>query len=163
MKKYKVAFMVPLYLNEMGKLDVGKEDAPKAQKARSLSFLQYYEGFMMAVRDLEKEGLKLDLKVFDVTDNVSTAERALAEIEGQEYDLIVGPFFGKSFAVIEDYAKSMGITMVNPLSNRESVIVDSPNVVKVKPGNVGLIMSLTALEKQLSQCQRFHCQQGEVE
>ncbi len=147
MKKYKVAFMVPLYLNEMGKLDVGKEDAPKAQKARSLSFLQYYEGFMMAVRDLEKEGLKLDLKVFDVTDNVSTAERALAEIEGQEYDLIVGPFFGKSFAVIEDYAKSMGITMVNPLSNRESVIVDSPNVVKVKPGNVGLIMSLTALVK----------------
>ena len=146
-KRYKVALMVPLYLGEMGKLDVAKENVPKAQKSRSLSFLQFYEGFLMAAKDLEREGLKLDLKVFDVTDNVSSAERALSQIEGQELDLIVGPFFGKSFSVIEEYAKTMGITMVNPLSNRESVIVDSPNVVKVKPGNVGLVMTITNLVK----------------
>ena len=146
-KRYKVALMVPLYLGEMGKLDVAKENVPKAQKSRSLSFLQFYEGFLMAAKDLEREGLKLDLKVFDVTDNVSSAERALSQIEGQDLDLIVGPFFGKSFSVIEDYAKTMGITVVNPLSNRESVIVDSPNVVKVKPGNVGLVMAITNLIK----------------
>lgn len=146
-KRYKVALMVPLYLGEMGKLDVAKENVPKAQKSRSLSFLQFYEGFLMAAKDLEREGLKLDLKVFDVTDNVSTAERALGQIEGQEFDMIVGPFFGKSFTIIEDYAKTMGITMINPLSNRESVIVDSPNVVKVKPGNVGLVMTITNLIK----------------
>lgn len=146
-RRYKVALMVPLFLGEMGKLDVSKENVPKAQKSRSMAFLQFYEGFMMAVRDLEKEGLKLDLKVFDVTDNVASAERALREIEGQELDLIVGPFYGKAFTVIEDYAKPLGITMINPLSNRESVIVDSPNVVKVKPGEVGLIMAITNLVK----------------
>ena len=135
-KRYKVALMVPLYLGEMGKLDVAKENVPKAQKSRSMAFLQFYEGFIMAVKDLEKEGLKLDLNVFDVTENVASAERALTAIEGKDYDLIVGPFYGKSFTVIEDYAKTAGITMINPLSNRESVIVDSPNVVKVKPGNV---------------------------
>jgi LysM repeat protein/ABC-type branched-subunit amino acid transport system substrate-binding protein len=146
-KRYKVALMVPLYLGEMGKLDVAKENVPKAQKSRSMSFLQFYEGFVMAAKDLEKEGLKLDLKVYDVTDNVSTAERALQAIEGQDFDMIVGPFFNKSFTIIEEYAKSMGIVMVNPLSNRESVIVDSPNVVKVKPGNVGLVMAITNLVK----------------
>jgi len=146
-RRYKVALMVPLYLGEMGKLDVPKENVPKAQKSRSMLFLQFYEGFMMAARDLEREGLKLDLKVFDVTENTATAEHALSQIEGQDLDLIVGPFFGKSFEVIEEYAKAMGITVVNPLSNRESVIIDSPNVVKVKPGNVGLIMSITNLVK----------------
>lgn len=146
-KRYKVALMVPLYLGEMGKLDMAKENVPKAQKSRSMSFLQFYEGFVMAAKDLEKEGLKLDLKVYDVTDNVSTAERALQAIEGQDFDMIVGPFFNKSFTIIEEYAKSMGIVMVNPLSNRESVIVDSPNVVKVKPGNVGLVMAITNLVK----------------
>jgi LysM repeat protein/ABC-type branched-subunit amino acid transport system substrate-binding protein len=146
-KRYKVALMVPLYLGEMGKLDVAKENVPKAQKSRSMSFLQFYEGFVMAAKDLEKEGRKLDLKVYDVTDNVSTAERALQAIEGQDFDMIVGPFFNKSFTIIEEYAKSMGIVMVNPLSNRESVIVDSPNVVKVKPGNVGLVMAITNLVK----------------
>ena len=146
-KRYKVALMVPLYLGEMGKLDVGKESVPKAQKSRSMSFLQFYEGFVMAAKDLEREGLKLDLKVYDVTDNVSSAERALQAIEGQDFDMIVGPFFNKSFTLIEEYAKSMGITVINPLSNRESVIVDNPNVVKVKPGNVGLVMAITNLVK----------------
>ena len=82
-----------------------------------------------------------------MTENTASAERALSQIEGQDLDLIVGPFFGKSFEVIEEYAKAMGITVVNPLSSRESVIIDSPNVVKVKPGNVGLIMSITSLVK----------------
>ena len=41
---------------------------------------------------------------------------------------------------IEEYAKAHNIVVVNPLSTRESVIVDNPNVVKVKPGEVGQIL-----------------------
>ena len=144
-KRYHVALMVPLYLNDVGNLDLSKERAAKNQKSREMSVIQFYEGFMMAAESLADKGLKLDLNVFDVTDNVSTAERALQQIEGQDYDLIVGPFFGKSFNVIEEYARANGITVVNPLSTRESVIVDNPNVVKVKPGDTGLILSLSSL------------------
>ncbi|MBQ8957694.1 MAG: LysM peptidoglycan-binding domain-containing protein [Bacteroidales bacterium] len=144
-KRYHVALMVPLYLQDVDNLNLSKEGAAKTQKARALSFIQFYEGFMMAAESLADKGLKLDLNVFDVTDNVSTAERALQQIEGRDYDLIVGPFFGKSFNVIETYAKANGITVVNPLSNRELVIEDNPNVVKVKPGDLGLILSLSNL------------------
>ena len=122
LKHYKVALMVPLYLQDVGTLELSKENLPKLQKARSLSFVQFYEGFMMAVDKLEKDGLKLDLTVLDVTDNVSTAEDALSQIRGKDFDMIVGPFFGKSFAVIEEYAKSHNIVVVNPLSTRESVV-----------------------------------------
>ena len=146
-QRYHVALMVPLYLNDVSSLEVSKENLQKAQKSRPLSFLQFYEGFMMAVEALERQGLKLDLDVIDVTDNVASAEKALRQIQNEDLDLIVGPFFGKSFAVIEEYAKSNGITVVNPLSTRESVIKDSPNVVKVKPGDIGLIMTLSNLVK----------------
>lgn len=146
-RRYHVALMVPLYLNDVSSLEVSKENLQKAQKSRPLSFLQFYEGFMMAVEALERQGLKLDLDVIDVTDNVTSAEKALRQIQNEDLDLIVGPFFGKSFAVIEEYAKSNGITVVNPLSTRESVIKDSPNVVKVKPGDMGLIMTLSNLVK----------------
>ena len=146
-KRYNVALMIPLYLYDLGSLDVSKENIAKLQKARPLSFLQFYQGFMMAVEKLEKEGLKLNLTVIDVTDNVSSAHQALTQIEGKELDMIVGPFFAKSFEVIEEYAKDKGIIVVNPLSVRSSVVVDNPNVVKVKPGDTGLILTLTNLVK----------------
>lgn len=146
-RRYRVALMVPLYLNDIGNIEVSKEKAGKAQKSRSMSFLQFYEGFMMAAEALEQQGLKLDLTVLDVTDNVSTAERALTSIENKDYDLIVGPFFGKSFALIEEYAKTNGIPVINPLSERESVIEHNPNVIKVKPGDMGMILTLSNLVK----------------
>jgi len=149
-RRYKVALMVPLYLNEVSNLEMSKENLPQLHKARSLSFVQYYEGFMMAVETLEEQnGLKMDLTVIDVTDNVSTAERALSQIRGKDLDLIVGPFFGKSFAVVEEYAKQYNIVVVNPLSTRESVIVNNPNVVKVKPGEMGQILTISNLVKNL--------------
>ena len=146
MKRYKVALMVPLYLYDLGKIDVSKENLAKAQKSRSLSFLQFYEGFLMAVESMaDHEGLDLDLTVLDVTDEVSTAHDALSQIRDVDLDMIVGPFFSKSFAVIEDYAAEKGIIMINPLSTRENVIEGHPNVVKVKPSLSGQIRDLSEL------------------
>ena len=146
-RRYKVALMVPLYLNEVDGLEISKNNALKAQKSRPMSFLQYYEGFMLAVEALEADGLNLDLTVMDVTDNVMTAERALSKIRGKDLDLIVGPFFGKSFALVEEYAKAHDIVVVNPLSTRESVVEGNPNVVKLKPGEIGQIHTISNLVK----------------
>lgn len=146
-KRYRVALMVPLYLYDIANIPVSKEKANKTKKSRSLSFLQFYEGFMIAAETMEKQGMKLDLTVIDVTENVSSAERALSQIENKDWDLIVGPFFGKSFAVIEEYAKAHGIAVVNPLSTRKSVIEDSPNVVKAKAGDIGMILTISNLVK----------------
>ncbi len=146
-QRYRVALMVPLYLYDIDKIPVSKEKSSKSKKSRSMSFLQFYEGFIIAAEALEKKGLKLDLTVIDVTENVSSAERALSQIENKEWDLIVGPFFGKPFAIIEDYAKANGIPVVNPMSTRRSVIEDSPNVVKAKAGTTGMILTISNLVK----------------
>lgn len=144
LKTYKVALMVPLYLSD--------GSAPKGKKSRSLSFLQFYEGFMMASETLTKQhGLNLDLTVIDVTDNLTSAQEALEQIKKLDLDLIVGPFYGKSFDVIEEYAREKGIVIVNPLSNRESIVAGNPNVVKIKPSMNGEILEITALVKN-----RYH-------
>lgn len=144
-RRYKVALMVPLYLNNIGGGEVTKEKAQKGQKSRAMSFLQFYEGFMMAVDNLERQGLKMDLTVVDVTDDIATAERAVNQIRDEEMDMIIGPFFAKSFAVVEEYAEANNIIVVNPMSARESVIDEKSNVVKVRPGKVGLIITLSNL------------------
>ncbi len=145
-KRYNVALLVPLYLNEVSSIEVSKETLAQAQKSRAFSFLQFYEGFMLAVDSLvNNRGLKLSLTVIDVTDNVSTAHKAIEQMQGNDYDLIVGPFFSKSFAVVSDFAKEKDIVLVNPLSTRESILSDCPNVVKLKPNLNGQIREVTDL------------------
>ncbi len=146
--RYHVALLVPLYLHEAASINVSKETIAQAQKSRALSFLQFYEGFMLAVDSLvTQRGLKLDLTVIDVTDSESTAHRAVENMEGSDFDLIIGPFFGKSFAVVSEYAKENDILIVNPLSTRESILDDNPNVVKLKPSRYGQIRDVANLVK----------------
>lgn len=148
LQTYKVVLMVPLYLGNMGRLDVGKEGVAKAMKSRSMLFLNFYEGFTMAVdRLVEKEGLKLELTVMDVTDDAYTARESIDQLDRISPDLIVGPFFANSFVEVENYARGKGVIVVNPMSVRESILEDNPNVVKVKPGMMGQILELSKLIK----------------
>ena len=146
-QRYHVALMVPLYLGSIGSVDASKDKVAKSKKSRPMSFLQFYEGFMIAAENLERKGLKLDLTVIDVTDNVASAENAVRKIENKDIDLIIGPFFGNAFDVVEEYAKVNNIPVVNPMTTRKSVIEDSPNVIKAKAGDVGLILTLSNLVK----------------
>ncbi len=140
---YKVALMIPLYLDDIDNIEISKDKLANVQKSRSLSFLPFYEGFMMAVEKMtDEKGLKLDLAVIDVTENVNTARQALEKIKRQHFDMIIGPFFSRSFAVVEDYAKEHDILVVNPLSTRHEVVEGNANVIKLKPAQSGLILNI---------------------
>ena len=131
---YHVVLLVPLYLNNIDRLDLSKVRIEKTKHDRALKFLQFYEGFMMAVDSLTRYyGLRLELTVMDVTENVAGAESAVNAMQDEQVDLIIGPFFSKSFALVQEFALSRNIMIVNPMSERESIVVNAPNVVKVKP------------------------------
>ena len=143
---YKVALLTPLYLNEIDKLDTSKDRIEKTKKSRALKFLQFYEGFMMAVDSLtEYEGLRLDLTVMDVTENTAGAQEAVQKLRENPVDIIIGPFFSKSFAIVQEYAAESSTLIVNPMSERESILSDAPFVVKLKPGPMSMISELRRL------------------
>ena len=143
---YRVALLTPLYLNEIDKLDTSKDRIEKTKKSRALKFLQFYEGFMMAVDSLtENEGLRLDLTVMDVTENTAGAQEAVQKLRENPVDIIIGPFFSKSFAVVQEYAAESSTLIVNPMSERESILSDAPFVVKLKPGPMSMISELRRL------------------
>ena len=147
-RSYHVALLVPLYLSEIDKLDASRDRVEKSKKSRSLKFLQFYEGFMMAADSLTKHhGLRLELTVLDVTENTPGAETAVNKLRDEDVDLIIGPFFSKSFAVVQEFAAERNIFIVNPLSERESVVLDAPNVLKLKPGTEAMVSQLADLIK----------------
>lgn len=126
-----VALMVPFYLEEQ---DTTGASESVGGNLNSFSFIHFYEGCLIAIDSLEKSGVKAKVHVFDVTDDESNTRRLLKNPELKKMDLIVGPFLGKSFNMVTEFAKSNSIPIVNPLSFREEVIKDHPNVFKVKPG-----------------------------
>lgn len=145
-RSYHVALLVPLYLNDIDKLDTSKDRVEKTKKSRAMKFLQFYEGFMMAADSITKyHGMRLELTVMDVTENTVGAERAVEKLREDPADLIIGPFFSKSFAVVQEYAADQHIFIVNPLSERDSVVSDAPNVLKLKPGTQAMIAQLADL------------------
>lgn len=143
---YRVALLTPLYLDEIDRLDLSQEKIEKTKKARSLKFLQFYEGFMMAVDSLTShEGLRLDLTVMDVTENVKGAQNAVEKLRDSPVDLIIGPFFSKSFALVQAYAIESNTMIVNPMSEREAILSEAPYVVKLKPNTMAIAAELARL------------------
>ena len=64
---YNVALMLPLYLEQVDSIVLTSEMMGMGYKDfEPLKFIQFYEGFMMAVDSLENEGLKMNLHVYDV-------------------------------------------------------------------------------------------------
>jgi LysM repeat protein len=133
-KTYNIALMIPLFLEEIDSLYVREDqDLSTLVQLKSFKFIQFYEGFKMAVDSMKNQGMNLNLFVYDVDNSSAKTDAVLLTSELSSMDLIVGPFYGKSFEKVAAFAKTYNINIVNPLSEREEIIFDNPNVFKVKP------------------------------
>ncbi|MEZ5196202.1 MAG: LysM peptidoglycan-binding domain-containing protein [Bacteroidales bacterium] len=131
---YNVALMLPLYLEEVDSIQYSETmDLADLQGIVSFRFIQFYEGFLMAVDSMQDAGMNLNLFVYDVDNSPEKINKVLRSSELSSMDLIIGPFFSKSFQKAADFAKTYHIKIVNPLSIREEVIHNNPYVLKVEP------------------------------
>lgn len=143
---YKVALMLPFYLDEIDYNFSTRINKTTLLNENPFSFIHFYEGFMMAVDSIIKtRGINIDLYVYDVSQSIESAHNALNDPNLKHVDLIVGPFFSKSFDQVADFARRNQIMIVNPLSQRSEIIHDNPMVVKVKPNQSTQINQLVAL------------------
>ncbi|MCU0371248.1 MAG: ABC transporter substrate-binding protein [Bacteroidales bacterium] len=88
---------------------------------------------MLAADSLRKQGLKVEISVYDVDQQERKVSAVLQKPEMKKMDLIVGPFFKNSFAIAADFARSNKIPIVNPLSSRPDILEDNPFVCKPVP------------------------------
>ncbi len=133
-KTYNVALMLPFYLDEVDSLEQMPEpDLSAISDLSAFRFIQFYEGFLMAVDSMKNQGMKLNLFVYDVDNSEQKIQKVLHASELSSMDLIIGPLFNDSFKKIAAFAKTCKINIVNPLSPREEIILNNPFVFKVKP------------------------------
>ncbi len=132
---YNVALLIPFYLKNLIEINTEKIllENKTAADFKSFSFLQFYEGFMMIADSLTKQGLKLRIYTFDVPEDSSINLSFLKKNNLAKMDLIIGPFFYKSFKQVADFAKAQSIPIINPFSERRNIIDNNPNVFKLMP------------------------------
>ncbi|MCD6112403.1 MAG: LysM peptidoglycan-binding domain-containing protein [Bacteroidales bacterium] len=133
-KKYKVALMLPLHLDEANNIDVTDDlNLLPLSAYKSFDFIQFYEGALLAIDTLEKKGLKADFYTYDVGADTNETRLILQNPELKEMDLIIGPLYSNSFSIISDFARDNNINIVNPFTTRTSILKNHANVFKVQP------------------------------
>lgn len=131
---YRVALMLPLFLEQVDSVLLKSPANVKLLTAKPFSFIHFYEGFMIAVDSLvNTRNLKLELKIYDIDNNITKVDVAMQDPWLKNADLIIGPFYIKPFEMMMSFADTNGIMIVNPLTNRSNLVDNQPNLVKVKP------------------------------
>ena len=100
---------------------------------KSTQFVYFYEGFLMAVDSLKKEGYKIDLHVYDTEKNTEKMYRITEQINALSPDLIIGPVYASEYRVIAENLVNKNIPLVYPLSSRSENFSRYPNFLQVNP------------------------------
>ncbi len=83
------------------------------------SFLEFYQGALLAVEDLRKQGVSMDLTLFDTE---RSEERTAAIVRSEAFgrsDLIIGPVYEDAMPPVLEFAANNSVAVVSPLANME--------------------------------------------
>ena len=131
---YKVALMMPLYLEQVDEKFLQEEVSNKQLLSKPFSYLHFYEGFMIAVDSMASSlDMKIDLKVYDIDQDTNKIANVLCDSTLIDMDMIVGPFHLKPFERVMEFVADHNVMVINPMTNREDLLIGKPNMVKVKP------------------------------
>ncbi|MBE0647069.1 MAG: ABC transporter substrate-binding protein [Bacteroidales bacterium] len=130
---YNVALMMHLFLQEADTINPNRPTQQEIESYKSLRYIQFYEGFLLAVDSLRKAGFNLNLFVYSLEANPSATYALLDKPEMIHMDLIVGMLYNRNFEIVASWSEDHQIPIVSPVSERESQVVGNPMVIKIRP------------------------------
>ena len=139
---FKVALMIPLSLEDADSLNYEQFFMKPQPFFKPFRFIQFYEGALIALDSLAKQGVNVEFFVYDVDKNITKTIKVLQQKELRTMDLIIGPFFNNSFNQVALFAGNFNIPVVNPLSYRSAVVNDYNTVIKIMPSGQSQINML---------------------
>ena len=101
--------------------------------ARTLSFLAFYQGALMAVDHLTKNGIKAKLYVYDTEKFASSIETLVKKPEFLSLDLVVGPVYPEFQKIVSGLSAKNRIPMVSPLSADDRYTKTNPLYFQINP------------------------------
>ncbi len=140
----RIAMLIPLQ-NDAAILDEEESSTDPNLKLFPKSYLEFYEGFLMAMDTIRKTGLNVELYQYEVKRDSTKINNLLQDHNLQTVDLIIGPFYDHIFEMVASWAESKQIPVINPvLSSNKSLFLNN-NVIQLN----------TTLNSQIEQYARY--------
>ncbi len=142
---HKVAFLLPLYLEEnKATIDIDsiagyKNIEDRLVFSRSKNLLEFYEGALLALDSLKKAGNSYKIFVYDTGRDIQKLTSILNRKELSEMELFIGPFDSSLLEKALIFAKKYNIKVVSPLSQNSNLLKGNPNLYQVNPSETSKI------------------------
>lgn len=117
-EQIKAAIILPLML----------EDSISSEQ---MKMVEFYEGVLLALDSLKRQGVSIDLYVYDSGNKWASIQPILAKPEMQQMNLIIGPVYDQHIAEAAAFADSNGIRMVVPFARQVDAVFTNPYIYQV--------------------------------
>ncbi|MDR1526760.1 MAG: LysM peptidoglycan-binding domain-containing protein [Dysgonamonadaceae bacterium] len=80
--------------------------------------VEYYEGFLLALEDIKKQGISVVLQVYDIGEKTDRLPSILKKPEMRQVDIIFGGLSEKQIRMIANFSREWNIPYVIPFNSR---------------------------------------------
>ena len=98
--------------------------APKEQSR----MVEYYQGFLMAVEQLKREGYSFVIDTYDAGHKDNSLDSLLSSSAFDNVEMIIGASYPKHNKELAKFAKERQIPLVIPFSNKKDEAINNPTV-----------------------------------
>ena len=102
-----------------------------SQKDEQMRMVEYYEGFLMAVDSLKRQGVSIDLHTFDTHGKEASINQLLARPEMKKMDVIFGPSHSRNIDALAQFADKNDIRLVIPFAPKVEQVFNNPQIYQV--------------------------------
>ena len=93
--------------------------------------VEFYEGFLLALDSLKKDGVSVDLHLYDSGDGQQSINGILSRPEMRDMNIIFGPVHDRHIAEAAAFADTTGIRLVIPFERDVEAVFTNPYIYQV--------------------------------
>ncbi len=143
--KVYITVVMPLNLDKINEISTSKFDIEQRGKKeyKIFEFVQFYEGLLIALDELQDRGYNVVLNVVDLSsEQDADVVKTWEDYNIGNSDLVIALLVKKPFDKLSELARANQVFVINPFSLRSDVVKSNPYVVKYMPSTEGVVKSM---------------------
>jgi len=103
--------------------------------AKSKMALEVYNGMITALRELKRDGLSCNVKIYDTRIDAFRTQSLLQSLSHEQFDLVIGPAYSKCLKVAAKWAKENQTYLISPVATNVDFVKDNPYFISMNPSS----------------------------
>ncbi|MDR0543382.1 MAG: ABC transporter substrate-binding protein [Dysgonamonadaceae bacterium] len=93
--------------------------------------VEYYEGFLLALEDIKKKGISVNLQVFDIGQDTKKLPDIFAELYWTDLDVVIGGLSEQQIKLISEFCKKKNTPYVIPFTSKSDETSNNRSVYQI--------------------------------